>query len=263
MTGRLKQRGLMGQDDVDRIAIQRDSALIGLEDAEESLRHARRSLALLINLPPSEGPNLRLRGSVRDTAPPPPPLDELINLALAYRPDLCAYRLGVRRAEADVRLAKAERYSDVYVLYQPYTFQDNSPLRLNGSHSWALGVSVPMPVYNRNQGNIQRAGINVAQSRTELAAIERRVMTEVEQAEREYAVTRAAVARIERDVLPKAGRVRDSAVQLFRRGGSKVVDYLNAQREYNDVVREYRDLLVRHRRSMLALDAAVGLRVLP
>ena len=149
------------------------------------------------------------------------------------------------------------------MLYQPYTFQDNSPIGAKGAHSWALGLSVPMPVYNRNQGNIRRSAINAAQSRTELAALERRVMTEVEQAEREYAVTRSAVARIERDILPVAGRVRDDAVQLFSRGGSEVVAYLNARREYNDVVREYRDLLVRHRRSMLALNAAVGLRILP
>ena len=61
----------------------------------------------------------------------------------------------------------------------------------------------------------------------------------------------------------KAARVRDDAMQLFSRGGSRIVDYLNAQREYNDVVREYRDLLVRHRRSMLALNTALGLRILP
>ncbi len=59
----------MGQDDVDRIAIQRGSAAIGLEDAQESLLRHRRSLALLINLPPSEAATLRLRGTVRDTAP--------------------------------------------------------------------------------------------------------------------------------------------------------------------------------------------------
>lgn len=263
VTRRLKSRGLMGQDEVDRVAIQRDSAALGLEDAEESLRRAGRELALLLNLPPAGAGDLRVRGSIRDAAPPPPPLDRLIELALGSRPDLCAYRLGVRRADADVKLAKAERLSDVYVLYQPYTFQDNSPIGAKGAHSWALGLSVPMPVYNRNQGNIRRSAINAAQSRTELAALERRVMTEVEQAEREYAVTRSAVARIERDILPVAGRVRDDAVQLFSRGGSEVVAYLNARREYNDVVREYRDLLVRHRRSMLALNAAVGLRLLP
>lgn len=69
VTRRLQSRGLMGQDDVDRIAIQRGSAAIGLEDAQESLLRPRRSLALLINLPPSEAATLRLRGTVRDTAP--------------------------------------------------------------------------------------------------------------------------------------------------------------------------------------------------
>ena len=263
VTRRLKSRGLMGQDEVDRLTIQRDSAALGLEDAEESLRRSKRTLAQILNLPPVGAGELPVRGTIRDSAPPPPPIDRLVELALAARPDLCAYRLGVRRAEADVILAKAERLSDVYLLYQPYTFQDNSPTRTNGAHSWALGLSVPMPVYNRNQGNIRRSTINVAQSRTELAAIERRVMTEVEQAEREYAVTRNAVTRIEHDILPIAGRIRDDAVQLFSRGGSEVVALLNARREYNDVVREYRDILVRHRRSMLALNAAVGLRILP
>jgi outer membrane protein, heavy metal efflux system len=263
ITRRLMTRGLMGPDEVDRVAIQRDSAAIGLEDAEESLRRSKRTLAQMLNLPPVGAGELPVRGTIRDTAPPPPPVDSLVELAIAARPDLAAYRLGVKRAEADVNLAKSERLSDVYLLYQPYTFQDNSPTGTKGAHSWALGLSVPMPVYNRNQGNIRRSTINVAQSRTELAAIERRVMTEVEQAERQYAVTRKAVIRIERDILPVAGRVRDGAVQLFSRGGSEVVAYLNARREYNDVVREYRDILVRHRRSMLALNAAVGLRILP
>ena len=49
---------------------------------------------------------------------------------MAERPDIVSLRLGVNRAEADVRLAKANAFSDVYVLWQPYTFQDNSPVRL-------------------------------------------------------------------------------------------------------------------------------------
>ena len=49
------------------------------------------------------------------------------------------------------------------------------------------GATVPLPVYNRNQGNIQRARINVSQVRTELAAQEQRVVAEVQKATREYA----------------------------------------------------------------------------
>ena len=259
----LQKRGLAGGDEVDRLLIQTRSAELGVDDAQATAVRARRALGLTLNLSPSEAASLQIRGAIRDTAPTPGTDADLIQLALTTRPDLCAYRLGVGRAEADVSLAKAERLSDVYVLYQPYTFQNNAPFQTRSAHSWAIGVSVPLPVYNRNQGNILRSQINVAQSKAELEALARRVATEVEQAAREYAVTRAALERIERDILPAAGRIRDGAEDLIRRGGLEVVAYLNARREYNEVVREYRDLLIRHRRSMLALNTAMGVRILP
>src|SRR4029077_15119242 len=96
-----------------------------------------------------------------------PPTDELIQIAQAFRPDIAAFRLGVKSAEANVRLQLANRFTDVYVLYQPYTLQDNSPYGLKSPTSWALGVTVPLPVYNRNQGGIARAKMNVTQSQIE------------------------------------------------------------------------------------------------
>ena len=160
---------------------------------------------------------MELRGTIRDLAPPPPPADELVRMALAVRPDLVAYRLGIARAEADVRLARAKRFPDVYVLYQPYTFQNNAPFDAKSADSWALGVTVPLPVYNRNQGNIQRARLNVVAVADRAGRAGAAVVTEVRQAEREYALTRAAVERIERDLLPAARRVRDDDAPPVRR----------------------------------------------
>jgi len=179
------------------------------------------------------------------------------------RPDIVAYGFGVAGAVADVMLATANRLSDVYVLYQPYTFQNNAPFNKQSATSWALGVTVPLPVYNRNQGNIQRARVNVDQSRVELAEREQQTANEVRQAERQYALTRAAVERIEGKLLPPARRVRDDAYQLFVRGEEEAIVYLNAQREFNEAARQYRDMLVRHRRAMLRLNTAVGQRLLP
>ena len=51
-------------------------------------------------------------------------------MGLSSRPDLNANRLGLTRAHADVKLARANRFSDVYLLYQPYTLQNNSPFGL-------------------------------------------------------------------------------------------------------------------------------------
>ena len=63
------------------------------------------------------------------------------------------------------RLARANRFADAYLLYQPFTYQNNAPFGTQSATSWALGITVPLPVYNRNQGNIERARINIHQSR--------------------------------------------------------------------------------------------------
>ncbi|MBV8230164.1 MAG: TolC family protein [Planctomycetaceae bacterium] len=263
VTQRLYERSTTTRPDVSRVRILREAAEVGSGNAHEALRRSKRTLAALLNIPPAEAESLELRGTIADVAPPPPPADELIRIALTVRPDLVAQRLGIRRAEADVRLARAQRFADVYVLYQPYTFQDNAPIGLKSPSSWALGATVPLPIHNRNQGGIQRAELNVAQTQVELAALERRVVAEVAQAEREYALTRAVVQRMERDLLPAARQFRDDTFTLYVRGDLDALANLNAQRDYNEAVRQYRDAAVRHRRSMLALNTAVGQRILP
>src|SRR5208282_1194519 len=106
------------------------------------------------------------------------------------------FRFGVSFAESAVRLAKANAFSDVYLLWQPYTFQDNSPYGLRSQISWALGVTVPIPIYNRNQGGIVRAKINVTQSEVQLSDTERQLSIDVEKAVQEYEVSRALVEEL-------------------------------------------------------------------
>ncbi|HMB04749.1 MAG TPA: TolC family protein [Isosphaeraceae bacterium] len=248
--------------EVNRVKILRDAAEIGVQESESALRQARRTLAVLLRVPPAQADALELRGTIRDVSPPPPPEEGLIRVALASRPDLVAYRLGVGRAAAEVRLAHANRLSDVYVLYQPFTSQDN-PAPQRDATSWALGVTVPLPIYNRNQGNIRRARVNVDQTRTELAALEEQVVSDVRKAREQYVVSRASVERIERDLLPASRQVLSNAAELYQSGQENLAFYLNAQRDYNEIVRQYRDTLVRHRRNMLNLNTVVGERILP
>ncbi len=217
----------------------------------------------MLNVPRAEAKSIRVRDTLRDERELPRSAETLVESALSSRPDLLAFRFGVQRASADVRLALANRFSDVYLLAQPYTFQDNRPFGLKSPTSWALGVTVPLPVYNRNQGNIERAKVNVSQTRVELAALERQVADEVDEAIREFELSREAILEFERRILRASRRVRDSAYLRFQGGQTGALEYLEAQRAHNEVVRQYRDALVRHRRSMLDLNTAVGARVLP
>jgi cobalt-zinc-cadmium efflux system outer membrane protein len=149
------------------------------------------------------------------------------------------------------------------VLYQPYTLQDNTPYGLKSPISWALGVTVPLPVYNRNQGGIARAKMNVTQSQLELSNIERQTVTDVQQALYEFKVTAKMVDSIRNDLEPAAKLVRDDTLRLYRGGEVNVVVYLQEQQKYQDIVKQYLDTLIRHRRAMLALNTVLGQRVFP
>ncbi len=256
-------KGDISQGDLNQIRIRLRNAELGVFDSKAAYRKAKLDLGSLMNLKLDEIASLEIRGAIQDFAPPPPPVEELRKIALADRPDIASMRLGVSRAEADVRLAKANAYNDVFVLWQPYTFQDNSPYGLKSQYSWALGVTVPLPLYNRNQGGIARAKINVSQSQMQLSDLERQIVIDVEEAIQEYEVSRRLVDELQDEVNPKALQVRNEVRRLYEEGAKSIPDYLDAQLAYNQVVKQYLDTAVRHRRSMLSLNTVLGRRIMP
>lgn len=259
----LLTRSTQARPDLDRMAILRDTAEIELDVARSNLTQTLRALAVLLQIPEAEADSLAIRGTIRDLVPPPPPVDDLVRLAVCNRPDVVAYRRGVQRASADVRLAQRERFEDVFLFYTPYGFQNNAYLGLQSTTSWSLGGLVSIPLFNRNQGNIARAKEGVVQARIELSGVERQAASEVRRAALDYETTGRAVRRFEADILARARRQRDETHRLFTEGERTVSDDFNADRDYNDTVRQYYDSLIRHRRSMIRLNTAVGQRILP
>jgi outer membrane protein, heavy metal efflux system len=239
------------------------SARVGEIQASEMLLHAKRTLANLLNIAPTQAESLSLRGRLADVAPPPPPFEDLVRVALESRPDLQARRLGMARAEANLGLARADRFGDGYVLYQPYTFQDIAPSGLKSATSWALGATIPIPLYNRNQGGVLRARLNLEQTSTEVVAGERAVIGEVQNALRLYDLTRRELLKIETELLPTARQMRDNTFRMFVLGELTALEVETSRKDYNEVVRRYRDALIRHRRAMLSTNTAVGRRVMP
>ena len=262
-TDQLYQKGGVSLGELNRIKNQFRTAQLGLVDAEARYRKAKLDMGSLMNLSRPEIEAMSVRGTIQDDAPPPPPTDELIRIAQAERPDVISYRLGVNRAQADVRLARANRLNDVYVLAQPFTFQNNTPYGMKSAYSWALGVTVPLPVYNRNQGGILRATLNVDQTKTELADLERAIAIEVEKAAQEYAVTRQEVDVLKSEIIPAARQVQQEAYRLYLSGETSIVTYINAQLDFNSVAKQYLDTAIRHRRSMLNLNTVTGKRIMP
>jgi cobalt-zinc-cadmium efflux system outer membrane protein len=257
-------RGASAEQDLDTVLIGRDQVTNAREEAEVRFRQAKRRLAVMLAVPASQSDLIELKGTLHDLAPVAPPTEELVRIALCNRPDLAAYRLGVRSAVANVEVERRERFPDVFALYSPYEFTANNDVYASRSATaWGAGIFATIPINNRNQGNIRRAHENVIQSQTEVSALENRIVAEVENASLEYVSSRSAVERIERSTSPRARHRLEDVRRLYVEGQENLDAYLNAQRDFNEVVRQYRDALLRHRRSMLALNTVVGLRLLP
>jgi cobalt-zinc-cadmium efflux system outer membrane protein len=258
----LKNKQISG-DPVFALQAQVEQAQLQVRESKQAVSRTTRSLSQMLNIPRDQALAIKIRDRLRDDRPLPASEEELVQTAMQARPDLIAFRLGLRRAEAEVVSAKRERLSDFYLLYQPYTLQDNRPFGLKSPTSWALGITAPMPIYNRNQGNIERAKINVTQTQVQLAQLERQVQDEVAEAVREFQLSLEAMLEQEREVLPTSRKVRDAAYRRWQGGQTSILEFLDAQKDFNERVRDYRDSLVRHRRAMLDLNTAVGTRLLP
>jgi cobalt-zinc-cadmium efflux system outer membrane protein len=259
---RVQQGGLQARSELTALTLRKARAELAVQDAEVALRRARRQLAVLLVLP-DRADSLKVNGSLHDKAPPPPPTEELIGIALKSRPDLISYRLTVERAQTQVRQARAEGIEDLFLFFSPYQASDLSAEGKQQANGWEVGILLPFPVLNRNQGNVARARANVRQSEIEAESVEQQVIDEVRRAAMEYEISRNEVQRYERDLLPGVRDIRDDKYRLYTSGNEAVDAYLIAQREYNDVVRQYWEALTRHRRAMLELNTAVGQRILP
>jgi outer membrane protein, heavy metal efflux system len=249
--------------DVDQARADRETAVAALASAEGDLLVRKQTLGEMLNLPPDQADRLEVRGTIADRGPTPPSREELIQMALACRPDVMAFRRGVVAAEANMLLQRANRFADAYLLYQPYTFQNNAPFGTQSATSWALGITIPLPVYNRNQGNILRARFNVEQSQVQLSQYERRVVTEIQQALSEYQVSGRVAQHLRAEAIPALARAREARYHLFVEGEATIFTYLETRRRYNDMVKTYLDSAARHRRSMLVLNTVAGQRILP
>lgn len=245
----------------ERVLVQLDSAALAREQAAASFDKACERLAVALALPSPAVAPLSLRGSLHTDVGQVPALEQAIQLAVMNRPDLRAFQLGIHRAGAEIDLAVKERYPDVFVLYTPWGLTDNSALGERNAESWGLSGMASVPLFNRNQGNIRRARLSREQTGLELAQLERQVETETRQAYRDFEVAREKTQRLETVILPRSRAIRDKTLAQMRGGQVDVLSYLQAQREYVDVVRQFRDSLIDLRRAALRINTVVGMRL--
>jgi cobalt-zinc-cadmium efflux system outer membrane protein len=188
-----------------------------------------------------------------------PNLQQIQATALSARPDLQALQLDQTRSQAELRLQLAQGKID-YTVGMEYRRQQG----VNG-HGNSLGLffSAPLPVYNRNQGEIARVRAAQVQGRQSLDALEAQINGEVSTAYQEFDSARALVAEIERNLLKPSEEARTTTAYVYQAGASSLTDVLDAQRAFNETMSAYYGAEAAYRRAAIQLSSVVGQEVIP
>ncbi len=181
-------------------------------------------------------------------------VEALRDQAFAQRPDLKAQQRDAVRSQADLRLQLAQAKVD-YSIGSEFRRQQGLAGRGN---SMGFFFQTNIPVYNRNQGEIERARQQQLQSEARIRALDATIESDVEVAYLRYRNTLATLDRIEESLLVKARDVRQITEFSYRRGEANFLALLDAQRAYNETMQAYNSARADFAQSLYAIDAAVG-----
>ncbi len=208
---------------------------------------------------------LRLREEIQTPGLPQPPasLEAAIDIALRTRPDLRLARLTEEVAQAGFRLARSQSAPEV-TAFTRYTLSrsafDDTPVGVlrDKDRLLTFGVSVGLPVFNRNQGAKEEAKVTIAQARTRREFAEQVVRSEVASAYARYEAARAALFTFEQGVIARSTdniRVIRAAYEL---GQFSITDLINEQRRLVDSQRDFTEALSERYRAMADIQLAIG-----
>jgi outer membrane protein, heavy metal efflux system len=182
-------------------------------------------------------------------------LEDLQLKAVQNRPDLRAAQQGVSAADSQWELQKAIGKQDV-------TGQLNYS-HVNGINAASVYVSVPLPVFNRNQGEIARTRYAITQAQEQERGTGDQVMTDVHDAYMGLEENDRIIQLYLSAYLDAASKDRDISEYAYRRGAASLLDFLDAERTYRATQLGYRQALASYLTALEQLREAVGTRNLP
>jgi cobalt-zinc-cadmium efflux system outer membrane protein len=254
----LAQRGLhgaKGQVDAGKASpIELTRAQVQMSEVELELRRAQRDQAnALARLQATLGNGSAELSVIGDaiSIPKPPAIDQLWAI-LPNTAVMRIARLSIDQQEASLALEKTQRIPDLNVSVGS---QYDSGLRQRVN---LVGLSMPIPLFNRNQGNILSAAYRADQARDLRNATELSLRADVQQAIDQWSVANAEIELFNKNILPSAKSAVDIATRGFEMGKFAFLDVLDAQRTLINARAKYVDALASATASWVLLERVYG-----
>ena len=249
--------GDIAQIDLDRLELQRVQYESDLQTAEENLETAKIQLLTLLNSrTPIDQFDVTGPFDFRDQLMP---RDGFRKIALDTRPDLKAAVEAVDKAQTDHKLAVANGSTDpTWSAWYTHNSSNNNPFGVN---TLGISVSIPVRIFDRNQGEKLRTQLDIRRNERLRDAAEAAVLSDVDSS---YATLKSNLILLrpyKAKYLQQSVRVRDTILFSYQHGGTSLLDFLNAQSEYRTVQLSYVNLVGSCLSAANQLNLAVGREV--
>lgn len=177
-------------------------------------------------------PGSRLAGSL-DTPLPDYNMEHAQQFVVSEHPELRSAQVGVERAQILLRRARVEPIPNLTV-GAGYVRQNQ-----NKSDDWVVGVTLPVPVWNRNQGNILTAQAEVSEAIQQVGRVENDLVERLATAFRDFVAARLRAERYRDAILPRANETYELSLKAYKGGQFEYLRVLEAQRSVAQARLEY------------------------
>lgn len=251
---RLAEAGEVPELDALRAAVEVRRAANRVTQDEAAAATAARALALLVAAPPDVG--VQATGPLL-LRPIPGALDELLARAAADRPDLRVADAATDAARAALRLVQAERFIPAVSLSGSYGEDLEFDAR---ARTAVLALSVPLPLWNRRDGDVKAAKAEVARLAADRERLGAEIAKDVATAYRQFVAATQIVEEYVQRILPGQEQTARLIREGYRQGEFRLTEALLAQRDLFEARTAYLEAIASYNTTRTDLQRATGLR---
>ncbi|MEY3289515.1 MAG: hypothetical protein RLZZ419_1757 [Pseudomonadota bacterium] len=250
-------KGDISESDFLRVKMEAMRAQSDLDNAQTLVELAQADLAVILRWP-DKGLQFEAREQWPEVSDISQNLskEQLISKALQQRPDLQGDKLRAEQADRQLELARRLKYPDVTVT-GGYAHDPSN----NALNSGFVGVSVPLPLFYQYQGESDKAAVNLSQSRLAAEQTELGIRSDVISALATWNSTNKIVQRFRDGLLDDALAVRNSSELAYSKGATSVLDFIEAQRSYKNVMHDYYAAEINRANAYYGLEKSLGAAV--
>lgn len=235
--------------------LEKTKASVALSNVQiehkQALKKLEQAKTILASFWGSEQPNFtQALGQLKTVSDVPE--RNVLKRKLMSNPQLARWKTEIAKNKAAVDLAKSKSVSDITIGGGVRRFNETD------ENAFVLGISIPLPLNDRNQGGRMEAAANLSKSYEEQRAARIEVTNQFNQIYTELSVSEEKIRELKTSVLPGAKEVFEASQEAYRQGKIDYLNVLDAQRTYFVSQTEYLETLVSYHKAKTDIEGLIG-----